>query len=333
LHIHPGFSRSLTVALLVASVLMVAPARPAGAVVSDPVTLSGSSSFPATLVGVTAEPQPILITNNTNSPVTVSGLHLIDGAILDFFGSANCAKPDLTFAPIPAHGTCTLSTSFLPGALGVRSTTLRVDETSLGLHQLLTISGTGVEGYYVAATSGQVAAEGSAPNLGDVSHAGLHAPIVGSAIDGSGGYWLVASDGGIFSFGDAGFYGSTGAVRLNRPIVGMAATPSGLGYWLVASDGGIFTFGDAAFFGSTGAIGLARPIVGMAPTPTRGGYWLVASDGGVFAFGDAPFLGSLGGQGAYDIIGIASASPAIPDYLVDAPLAAGMRALALTARP
>jgi hypothetical protein len=97
----------------------------------------------------------------------------------------------------------------------------------------------------------------------------------------------------------------------------MAATPSGLGYWLVASDGGIFTFGDAAFFGSTGAVDLARPIVGMAPTPTRAGYWLVASDGGVFTFGDAPFLGSLGGQGADDIIDIASASPAIPDYLVN----------------
>jgi hypothetical protein len=137
----------------------------------------------------------------------------------------------------------------------------------------------------------------------------------------------------VFSFGDAGFYGSTGAVRLNRPIVGMAATPSGLGYWLVASDGGIFTFGDAAFFGSTGAVDLARPIVGMAPTPTRGGYWLVASDGGVFTFGDAPFLGSLGGQGSGDIIDVASASPAIPDYLVGASAVAGTRAWAWTARP
>jgi hypothetical protein len=302
--------------MLMAAVLAGPPAASAG---TGSVTLGGATSFPPTLVGSPSKPQIVVITNHTGVAVTIF-LNQNGSAFLDFFGSASCTNPDHTFKPIAPGGTCLLTTTFLPGALGARSAMLRVFEDTGADPVLLAqspLTGTGVEGYYLAGASGQVATEGSAPNLGDVSHAGLRAPIVGSAIDRSGGYWLVASDGGVFSFGDAGFYGSTGAVRLNRPIVGMAATPSGLGYWLVASDGGIFTFGDAEFFGSTGAVTLSRPIVGMAPTPTRSGYWLVASDGGVFSFGDAPFLGSLGGRDINDIVDITSASPAIPDYLVD----------------
>ena len=149
-------------------------------------------------------------------------------------------------------------------------------------------------GYWATTASGQVSAEGDAPNFGSVTVA-LRAPIVGIAGTPSGdGYWLVASDGGIFSFGDAQFYGSTGAMVLNKPVVGMAPTSDGDGYWLVASDGGIFSFGDAQFYGSTGAMVLNKPVVGMAPTSDGHGYWLVAADGGVFTFGDAQFYGSTG---------------------------------------
>jgi hypothetical protein len=309
-HIRVGFASAVAAITLAASGLMGSPSVSAEVVkpaVLAPVTLSGAPIFPATLVGSRAKAQTIVITNNTGAPVTIAGLHLIGGATLDFFGAASCSTPQLTFRPIPAGGICTLTTTFLPGALGTRTTTLRVDESVPAADQVLTLSGTGVEGYYVAGASGQVAAEGAAPALGDLSHASLNAPIVGSAINGSGGYWLTASDGGIFAFGGAAFFGSTGAVRLNRPIVGMAATPTGLGYWLVASDGGIFSFGDAAFFGSTGAVRLNRPIVGMAATPTGLGYWLVASDGGVFTFGDAPFLGSSGAVNlSRPIVGLAA---------------------------
>jgi hypothetical protein len=149
------------------------------------------------------------------------------------------------------------------------------------------------QGYWLVASDGGIFSFGDAAFHGSTGAMQLNKPIVGLAATPTGaGYWLVASDGGIFAFGDAPFRGSTGAMQLNKPIVGMSATRSGQGYWLVASDGGIFAFGDAAFSGSTGNLRLVRPITGMAATPGGRGYWLTASDGGLFAFGDARFLGT-----------------------------------------
>jgi hypothetical protein len=151
------------------------------------------------------------------------------------------------------------------------------------------------EGYWTAASRGDVFSYGSAVFYGSARSFHLKKPIVGMAATPDGhGYWLVASDGGIFSFGDANFYGSAGAVHLNKPVVGMAATPDGGGYWLVASDGGIFNYGDAFFYGSAGSIHLNKPIVGVMSTFDGGGYWLVASDGGIFNYGNAGFQGSAG---------------------------------------
>lgn len=187
------------------------------------------------------------------------------------------------------------------------------------------------QGYWIASSTGQVAACGDAPALGDggpgtaaiapaphgtgywlVSGAGavyafgavgyhggvpssivLARPIVAMAGDpATGGYWLLGGDGGVFSFG-ARFYGSTGRLHLNAPAVGMEATPDGRGYRFVASDGGIFSFGAAPFYGSMGGVALRRPVVGLTDDSATGGYWLDGSDGGIFSF-RAPFYGSTG---------------------------------------
>jgi hypothetical protein len=151
---------------------------------------------------------------------------------------------------------------------------------------------TAPEGYYLAASDGDVSSFGNVPYCG--SPIGLNKPVVGMAATADGGgYWLVAADGGIFTYGDAQFYGSAGAIHLNKPIVGMAPTADGKGYWLVASDGGIFNYGDASFHGSAGNLTLNKPVVGMAAAPNGSGYWLVASDGGVFSY-SVPFYGSTG---------------------------------------
>jgi uncharacterized protein YkwD len=173
-------------------------------------------------------------------------------------------------------------------------------------------------GYWLVSADGDVAAFGTAADVGGMESSRLNKPIVGMAPTAKGaGYWLVASDGGIFAFGDAAFHGSTGAMTLNRPIVDMAATPTGRGYWLVASDGGIFGFGDAGFFGSTGSMTLVQPITAMAATPTGKGYWLVASDGGIFAFGDASFHGSGGGRSRTDpIVGMAATASGVGSWMV-----------------
>jgi YVTN family beta-propeller protein len=149
-------------------------------------------------------------------------------------------------------------------------------------------------GYWLVTQTGQIQAFGRAVNHGELTGSDqLTKPIVAMAADpATGGYWLLGGDGGVFSF-DAPFYGSTGTIHLAAPAVGLEATPDGRGYRFVASDGGIFDFGDAHFYGSTGTVKLNKPIIGMANDPATGGYWLDASDGGIFSF-HAPFYGSTG---------------------------------------
>ena len=253
-------------------------------------TLDGVSvfSFQNTLVGDVSADLPINVANTGGGAAQVTG-YVIGGADPDdfFVDTSNCQS-------IAAGDDCSLNVGFLPGAVGLRTASLTVNDGAFG-PLTVSLSGTGTEGYYVATSTGGIFGYGDAPSYGDPSNTHLTKPIVAIQATGDdGGYWLAASDGGVFAYGDAQFYGSTGAIHLNKPIVGMAATPDGGGYWLVASDGGIFSFGDARFYGSTGAIHLNKPIVGMAVTPDGGGYWLVASDGGIFSFGDARFYGSTG---------------------------------------
>jgi hypothetical protein len=281
-------------ACLGSMVLLGAPASaPAGAAsppdqAMDSTTLTNAAFGEAT-VGSLAGPIDFVITNDGLAADDISGFTFGGTDPDDFLA----VIPDYCSNLQPAES-CDIQLGFLPGALGPRSATGTVVDTSAN-PPTITMEGTGTEGYYVATANGAVHTFGDATSQGDASTLSLKKPIVGLASTGSGaGYWLVASDGGIFNYGDAGFEGSAGALPLNKPIVGLASTGSGAGYWLVASDGGIFNYGDAGFDGSAGGLRLNKPIVGLAPTPDGGGYWLVASDGGIFNYGDAGFFGSAG---------------------------------------
>jgi hypothetical protein len=264
-----------------------------------------SAQFGSVSLG-TASVTPVVITlvNDGGTTDYMSGATYGGANPDDFFafpapdttGRPTCTVDQTTgVATTPPGAVCDLDLGFLPGALGPRSATITPIDSGTN-RSVISMQGTGTEGYYETTAEGAVHIFGDATFFGDTSQSRLKAPIVGIAQTGTGfGYWLVASDGGIFAFGDASFFGSTGGIALNKPIVGMAETADEDGYWLVASDGGIFSFGDAEFFGSTGAIRLNKPIVGMAETADGGGYWLVASDGGIFAYGDAQFYGSTGG--------------------------------------
>ena len=249
-------------------------------------------------------------------------------------GSAQTTLPSrgLPSTTFPSQGaTATTqpgSTTTQPGSTQVASG----PTCPLGTNRSVGMAGTGDgDGYWVAASNGQVNAYGdaaeypassvpSAPIVsvsavpkssgydllaGDGTVVGVGAGTEGSAssvgpscdavtIDATpdgGGYWVGLSSGAVLTFGDAGFYGSAAGATGGVAIVGMAPTPDGKGYWMVDADGAVFPFGDAASHGAL-STHLDAPIVGFTPTADGNGYWLVGADGGIFAFGDAGFYGS-----------------------------------------
>jgi endoglucanase len=173
----------------------------------------------------------------------------------------------------------------------------------------------GADGYWIAARTGQVAACGAAPDVGQLAPPPASPVVAIAATPDGGGFWLATAAGQVLPFGDAVSHGQvTGG--LNRPIVAMAADPATGGYWLLGADGGVFSF-DAPFYGSTGNIALRQPAVGMVATANGSGYYFVASDGGVFAY-HAPFDGSEGGTPLNrPVVGMAL-DPATGGYWLDA---------------
>jgi len=193
------------------------------------------------------------------------------------------------------------------------------------------------DGYWLAASNGQVRGFGSAPALGSLSGRGVKAALVSIEQTPAGdGYWILDADGGVHGFGAADYHGSladlraSGAVGGNAVPLDIASTPTGRGYWILDAAGGIFTFGDARFFGSVPGlrndgvkIGPAD-VVDIASTPTGRGYWILDDVGGMFAFGDAAFLGSVPGLrndghkiGPADIVSMAATASGRGYWLVD----------------
>jgi ribosomal protein L24E len=260
------------------------------------VTLSTTAiDFGTKRVATPAAAQEIILTNTGGAVLTLSDMALKGPKDFDLYTNCVGAGSGGKARRLVPGSSCKIFAVFTAASSGVRNAVVTVQDDAPAGTQMISLTGTGTQGYYVAGAAGEVTPSGDAIPFGAAANLKLGAPVVGLAatLDGDG-YWLLGRDGGIFAYGDATFRGSTGGMHLNHPVIGMAATPSGIGYWLVASDGGIFAFGDAGFYGSTGKMTLNSPIVGMAATPTGLGYWLVASDGGIFAFGDAGFYGSTG---------------------------------------
>jgi hypothetical protein len=261
------------------------------------VTLSTTAvDFGTKRVATPAAAQEIILTNSGGAVLTISEMALKSPKDFDLY--TNCVGADArqgTARRLVPGSSCKIFAVFTAAGSGVRTGVVRVQDDAPGGTQMISLTGTGTQGYYVAGAAGEITPSGDAIPFGAAANLKLSAPVVGlAATPGGDGYWLLGGDGGIFAYGDATFRGSAGDMHLAHPVVGMAPTPSGLGYWLAASDGGVFAFGDAGFYGSTGGTTLNRPVVGMAATPSGLGYWLAASDGGIFAFGDAGFYGSTG---------------------------------------
>jgi hypothetical protein len=290
----PGLRRAFGVAGALAIALGApAIAAPVGAITPVASLSTTGLNFGLQRVGTYGASQFVTLTNTGAVGLTISDIEVVGSHPFDYFGATDCFGPN---GPVLAPGdSCDVELAFGALGRGVRGAQMQFFDDASNSPQLVTLTGTGTEGYFLGGRFGEIGPFGDAVYHGDATGLNLHAPIVSLATTPNGaGYWLLGRDGGIFSFGNARFFGSTGGMRLNQPVVGLAPTKDGNGYWLVAADGGIFAFGNAKFYGSTGAIHLNKPIVGMARTPSGKGYWLVASDGGIFAFGDAKFFGSTG---------------------------------------
>ena len=285
----------LTVGLIAALAVVVAPLSTVTAVADPALTTTTTTTAPA----------PVLpVTTVTNADVVAFG----DAAGVGSTGVLN--RPIVGLAATPSgNGYWVVATDggiFAFGDAHYFGSTggIVLNQPIVGM--AATPDG---GGYWFVASDGGVFSYGDAAFHGSTGNIHLNQPIVGMAPTPSGnGYWLVARDGGIFAFGDAAFHGSTGNIHLNQPIVGMAAHPGGDGYWFVAADGGIFAFGDAAFHGSTADLPITGTIAAMAATPDGQGYWLTTAQGAVYNFGDALSEGGLTGTVPQPVVGMA-ASP------------------------
>jgi len=101
----------------------------------DPVTFSSTSlSFGNQVVGSTSAAQTVTLTNNQN--VTLNFGSIVASG--DFAETHTCG------AFIGAGGTCTISVTFTPTAVGNRTGTLTINDDAPGSPQTVSLSGTGV---------------------------------------------------------------------------------------------------------------------------------------------------------------------------------------------
>ena len=114
--------------------------------------------FPSTTEGASSSPMVVTLTNTGGA-----ALHITNTAI----GGNNL--PDFSFAPTNCSGalnagaSCTLSVTFTPLALGLRTATWTVTDDAAGSPQIVSISGTGVSAAQIgAATNGSTTATVSA---------------------------------------------------------------------------------------------------------------------------------------------------------------------------
>jgi len=97
----------------------------------------GSLSFPVQAVGTTSPAQPVTLTNNQTTGLTISS---ITSGLSDFVFSTTCPLTPNTLAP---GANCSASVTFSPRMTGNRSGTLRFKDTAGNTPQIVSLTGTG----------------------------------------------------------------------------------------------------------------------------------------------------------------------------------------------
>jgi hypothetical protein len=104
-------------------------------------TLSLSPSpvtFGSVGVGTVSPAQTVTVANNTSSTVTISGISFAGTNPADFSQTSTCATP------LVSAGTCTVSVTLTPGAVGARSAILSLADNAPGSPHTVPLSGTGL---------------------------------------------------------------------------------------------------------------------------------------------------------------------------------------------
>jgi hypothetical protein len=105
-------------------------------------------SFPATTQGTSTAPQSISVINSGNAPLQISSVSLGGSSASEFSLSSNCT------APLAPAASCTVSLVFSPLATGQSAATLTVTDDAPSSPQGVSLSGTAVTAFSVAAASG-----------------------------------------------------------------------------------------------------------------------------------------------------------------------------------
>jgi hypothetical protein len=170
------------------------------------------------------------------------------------------------------------------------------------------------DGYWIAASNGDVQEFGDAAVLGDLAGQGQTVVTMAPTGDRTG-YWLLTATGRVVPFGTATLLGDLEASMPNVPLVGMVARPQAEGYWILDGAGNVYPFGAAVALGSAANQDFQRitgfeppdhwiiePVpaaehpttaTAILPTATGDGYWISLANGAVCHFGDAPGIGAL----------------------------------------
>src|SRR5579871_259964 len=144
----------------------------------------GSLSFGNQAVGVASASQTLTLTNGESSALTISSITFTGANPSDFSQTNNCN------GSVTGGGSCTISVTFTPGALGARSATINVNDDAGNSPQTASLTGTGVTPVTLSASSlgfgsvlvgSQASKAVTLTNNQSVALTGINITIIGSA--------------------------------------------------------------------------------------------------------------------------------------------------------
>ncbi len=135
---HPTATGTRTVSVLISDNGAGGPqAIPVTGLGTDVKLSANSESFPGTNVGQTSAATTVALTNVGNTTLTISSISLGGTNPSDFTETNNCGSS------VAASGSCTLTLTFHPTAVGARSASVSISDNGGGSPQTIFLTGTG----------------------------------------------------------------------------------------------------------------------------------------------------------------------------------------------